>query len=170
MFNKLLSTYPGFDLKQMRYDGLLDKLNKSFKKKTLLVNKKNGWKHITFCSVCNIIEGKFFKNSDNELIAKKYGTEYYKCQNCSIVYANRMPKNIMDVYGDLNYLKQAKQSYLSNVEYRKTRFGMERINLINQNVHSKKNIKLLDIGCGTGWFLELAKEHYINVYGLEPAK
>ena len=41
MFNKLLSTYPGFDLKQMRYDGLLDKLNKSFKKKTLLVNKKS---------------------------------------------------------------------------------------------------------------------------------
>lgn len=170
MFNKLLSTYPGFDLKKMRYDGLLDTLNKSFRKKTQLVNKKNGWEYKKFCPVCSIVEGKFFKNSDNELIAKKYGTEFYKCKNCSVVYANRIPKNIMDVYGDLNYLKQAKQSYLSNVEYRKTRFGIERINLIKQNLDSRKNIKLLDIGCGTGWFLELAKENFSSVYGLEPAK
>ena len=85
MFNKLLSTYPGFDLKKMRYDGLLDTLNKSFRKKTQLVNKKNGWEYKKFCPVCSIVEGKFFKNSDNELIAKKYGTEFYKCKNCSMV-------------------------------------------------------------------------------------
>jgi len=171
MFRNLISLYDGFDIKIMRYDGLLKKLNDSFKKKTNLVSKKNGWVKINYCDLCNKIHGKIIKNNENKIVAKKYGTIYYECNSCNIFYANRIPKNIIeDVYSDLNYLKQAKSSYLDNVEYRKKRFGFERIKLILKYLKNNDiNKSILDVGCGTGWFLEIAKKEFSKVYGLEPS-
>ena len=51
-------------------------------------------------------------------------------------------------------------------KYRIERFAKERVNLLKQY---KKKGKLLDFGCGTGWFLEYARKHY-EVAGYEPTE
>ena len=45
-------------------------------------------------------------------------------------------------------------------------FAIERINLLQQFI---KNGKLLDYGCGNGWFLTYARKFYKS-YGFEPTK
>ena len=62
-------------------------------------------------------------------------------------------------------------NYLANVDYRKKRFALERLDIIRR--HLKKpatGARLLDVGCGTGWFLEVAKDQGYIVTGLEIGK
>ena len=50
-----------------------------------------------------------------------------------------------------------------NSEFRKKRFGTERLKIIEDY---KKEGSLLDIGCGIGWFLEVAMSNF-DVKGVE---
>ena len=170
MFKKIYSEHIEFNLKEMRYDGLLKKLNQSFKNKTNQVSKKSGWKKIYFCPICYEINKTKIKNSLNKIKYTKNSTKFIECHQCQILYTDRIPKNLNDVYSDIKYTKFAKSNYLDNSKYRVLRFASERIKLIKKYFKKYKKAKLLDVGCGTGWFIEEANKFVGKVYGLEPGK
>lgn len=86
-----------------------------------------------------------------------------KCLNCGLIFSNPIfnQKKINSLYfqSDFNYNQEA--GYL-----KKTYFSYFNENILNS---ISKNIKVLEIGCGNGFFLEELKDNGIkNVYGVEP--
>lgn len=143
------------DFKKMRPKNFNSYLFNSVKKLAKNVEKGSGNKVINKCPVC--------KNLKKKKYITKYNIPIVTCMRCNLTYATRQPKNFDDVYSQSDYLKKSILSYDKTRKYRIKRFGLERIKIIKKY---KKKGKLLDFGCGTGWFLEGASKFYES-YGVE---
>jgi len=67
------------------------------------------------------------------------------------------------LYSTDDYKNHTFNVYDKSRKYKIERFGKERISILKKY---KKTGTLLDFGCGSGWFLEIAKKYY-NSYGIE---
>lgn len=87
-----------------------------------------------------------------------------KCKKCGLLYStpilalnkiNKLYRQSFTSYGQhINNLKKTYAEYLKQLDK-----------------YQPKKIRLLEIGCGNGFFLEEAKKQgYKNVYGVEPGK
>jgi len=86
-----------------------------------------------------------------------------KCRNCGIIY--QFPQVSKE-----KYLKDVQKHYsavdpLYRVAYSRKSLYKRFIHKIRQP--KRKNARLLDVGCGMGYFLSLAKNDGWNVFGLE---
>ena len=109
------------------------------------------------CPVCN---------SSNELeIFIKEGGRYVKCQDCQMIYLNPVftDNAIQNYYAD-NHTQQGElvESDTDDFYVKLYNSGLE---VIKQK--SKNFSTLLDIGCSTGTFLDLAKKQKLSTYGVE---
>lgn len=156
----ILAQFLPLDLDQMRPAGFHKIRSKAIKESCESVKNGKGWFHVQHCPCC----GSPKQNN----VMEKEGIRIVQCCQCSLGFSSYFPIDTKDVYCDSGYLVQAQQGYLKNVEYRIQRFAQERIEILDKwssdNVGEKR---LLDIGCGTGWFLEFAREHGYKVYGHE---
>lgn len=143
------------DFQKMRPKNFNSYLYKSVKKLAQNVEKGSGNKNISKCPVCKSIKKK------NYLV--KYDIPIVTCEKCDLTFATKQPRDFDDVYSQNDYLEKSILSYDKNRKYRIKRFGLERIEILKKY---KKKGKLLDFGCGTGWFLEGAKDHFES-YGVE---
>ncbi len=84
-----------------------------------------------------------------------------KCKQCTHVFCNPIPENIYKYYVDV-----VDKKYLTQEEDRKVTARK----LIQKIKKYKKKGNLLDIGCATGDFLEIAKLFGYNAEGLELSK
>ncbi|MHB8155090.1 MAG: class I SAM-dependent methyltransferase [Candidatus Omnitrophota bacterium] len=155
------SYFDGFlsiDLKKMRPKDFLVILNKTYKKNTVMVSKKHGWKNVVRCPVCSsTLRNKEFS---------KFGFDYVCCNVCSLRYAAKIPKVTEDVYSDNSYLSET-IDLQGDIDYRKKRFISERIKLVSGFVGDPSKKKLLDVGCGVGTFLEAAIKAGFSAFGQE---
>jgi len=158
-FLKSLKSFRSIDLKEMRKPGFLKQILDLSVFQHGLVDKGHGWKPIETCPICSS------KKFEPALTVREIAIR--RCSDCDLYYNDRMPVDTGDLYSDDHYLPVAKQSYLSIVDYRKRRFGTERLDLIESVIGSAKGKKVLDMGCGTGWFLYLARERGFDVVGVE---
>ncbi|WP_297797326.1 class I SAM-dependent methyltransferase [uncultured Eudoraea sp.] len=81
------------------------------------------------------------------------------------------PKNLEDYYDSESYIshKDSGRTLMDKLYQYVKRYSLKRkINLIN--AYCNQNKKLLDIGAGTGSFLEIAKSNGWDTYGVEPNK
>lgn len=109
------------------------------------------------CPVCDSI---------NELeIFYKEGGRYVKCQDCTMVYLNPVFQDfaIKDYY-ETNHTEQSEV-----VETDPDNFY---VNIYNNGLddiqkNSPQISKLLDVGCSSGSFLDLAKKRNIDTHGIE---
>ncbi len=87
-----------------------------------------------------------------------------KCNKCGLIFSNP----IMERVKVENLYRQSRFNYGNESEYlRKTYFNYFKNELYFKN----KNIRILEIGCGNGFFLEeLSKQGFKNAYGIEPGK
>lgn len=105
------------------------------------------------CNWSNIFT--LFKNSEYAMA---------KCRNCGLLY--QFPQVSKD-----KYMKNIQKHYSEvdpsfGVAYSRKRLYKR---FLNQIEHIKrKNARLLDVGCGLGYFLSLARNQGWNVYGIEP--
>lgn len=85
-----------------------------------------------------------------------------RCKGCGLMYVNPRDKNIKKLYERVE-----DEFYLKSKDERIETFKKDLRKL--EKVYSKRG-KLLDIGCGPGLFLEVAKENGWSVYGTELSK
>lgn len=151
------------DLNEMRPEGFLQNILQRQKNNINTVNINNGWKKRECCPVC--------KSSEKQFKFTKFGFDLYQCIECSTGFFSQVPVNTNDIYSASYTLGDAKQAYLNNKDYRKIRFALERVQLIENHLSGTiQGRNILDVGCGTGWFLEVAKENGANCYGVELGK
>jgi 2-polyprenyl-3-methyl-5-hydroxy-6-metoxy-1,4-benzoquinol methylase len=98
---------------------------------------------------------------------KKKGYSLKKCKNCKLGFINPIPSNkILERYYR-NYLDRKKQICLNRgiEKIRKDTFWKQRLLLLRK--FCKENITLLDVGSGTGEWLDLLDKNKIDFRGLE---
>lgn len=151
------------DLSSMRPQSFLQTILNRQKNNVETVNKNNGWKLREECPVCQSTQKTFQ--------FEKLGFELYQCNNCNTAFFNQIPVNTNDIYSAAHTIDDAQKAYLSNKDYRKVRFANERVELIEGYLKNGiKGTNVLDVGCGTGWFLEVAKANGANCFGVELGK
>lgn len=96
---------------------------------------------------------------------KKLSTYYekhglVKCKNCGFVFMERIPsvQTLNEHYGKYSYATEGYLSPQTVKSYNK---------LLDEFEKYRNTNKLLDVGCGRGWFLQEAKKRGWKVYGSE---
>lgn len=143
------------NFKKMRPIGFNKRIYDSVKLLAENVEKGHGNKKINRCPICQSLK----KN----LYDIKYNIPIFDCLKCDVGYAGLQPKNFDDVYSKDEYLNKSIASYDKTRNYRIIRFGKERVSILKKY---KSKGSLLDFGCGTGWFMQSAKNTY-DVEGIE---
>lgn len=104
----------------------------------------------------------------------KLNYKLLECYNCGAISPNINHENenefIDSIYNNQNYTKKAFLDIFKNYNYRKKKFGLERYNYTIKRLNLPKNSKVLDLGCGFGYYLKFLKTKKINSKGIEPAK
>ncbi|HAW49539.1 TPA: hypothetical protein DCX16_01110 [bacterium] len=124
------------------------------------------------CNLCGADDYRILYKSSKEIDPKnKFSTtggimgtdQIVKCNKCGLIYVN--PRHSVDeIVGA--YSEAEEKGYVSQTEERRLTF--ERcLNLVEK--YSKPG-RILDIGCASGIFLDVAKKGGWEVFGVEPCK
>jgi 2-polyprenyl-3-methyl-5-hydroxy-6-metoxy-1,4-benzoquinol methylase len=146
------------NLDKMRPKGFHKKIELLLSSINKIVSSKSGWVNVPNCPICG---DKKFNNW-----MKKNENFIRQCKTCTHGYVSRRPKKISEAYENEEHKERSLAIYDKMRTYRMERFAKERVNLLKKY---KKKGMLIDFGCGTGWFLEYARNHY-KVAGFEPTK
>jgi 2-polyprenyl-3-methyl-5-hydroxy-6-metoxy-1,4-benzoquinol methylase len=150
--------YQKIDLDVMRPPNFLKNIKKRNDYILRKIKQKNGFARVRRCPIC--------KSKSYSECFVSYQIPMLRCLDCKVVFSGMIAKELKDIYGGKDYLGIAKKAYLTQVNYRVERFATERINLL-KSTGKIKGKKLIDIGCGTGWFLKAAISKGIVCEGLE---
>lgn len=130
---------------------------------------------IESCPVCGSLDiEKAFDATDH--FSTKEVFPIYECIDCGFRFTNKFPsEEVIDKYYDSpDYISHSDSDKgLINRLYHFFRKHMlkKKINLVSDSISNEaKTIKLLDYGCGTGYFLNEAKGRGYNVSGIEKDK
>ena len=128
---------------------------------------------LTQCPLCNNSKGANpFLSCRDELVSHKL-FHVEQCRNCGFLYTNPRPNilNISDYYQSDEYIShQDKPASMIDKLYLYIRKVMMRrkSRLIRSLI--PQGSRLLDVGCGTGAFLEAMRHEGYHVQGVEPAE
>jgi len=114
------------------------------------------------CILCQSDKGKLF--------LEYRGYSLFECNQCGLVSPNIDFQKIkdQDIYEDEAYYLDTKREILDTYEYRKNTYAPERLKYILEKTKlGAKQINLLDVGCGPGYFIEHLKDMGIKYKGLE---
>ena len=105
------------------------------------------------CLICYSTDIKPLKSYYN-----KHGL--VKCKNCGFVFIDKVPteEELNAHYSVYSYGREDHLSPITVISYSK---------LLNEFEKYRKTNKILDVGCGRGWFLNEARKKGWNVYGTE---
>jgi 2-polyprenyl-3-methyl-5-hydroxy-6-metoxy-1,4-benzoquinol methylase len=113
-------------------------------------------------------KNKTYLTTEDYLITKeKFSLEFD--DNYDMLVTTPSPKNLDKYYQTTNYISHtdnAKNIFEKIYQLVKKYTLRKKIKLINQ--FSKNGKSILDIGCGTGEFLAMAKKESWNTFGVEP--
>lgn len=143
-YKNALKSYLPIDLDDMRGDQFYKNINAKIFEQVDIVHKK-GWREVKSCPVCN----------SNQRLKRfvKFDIKMYECEKCELIYNEKFPLKDGLIYKEDSYLEKAQSSYLINRDYRIERFGNERKKIL-ESLGLKIDQLVLDVGCGTGWFIE----------------
>jgi 2-polyprenyl-3-methyl-5-hydroxy-6-metoxy-1,4-benzoquinol methylase len=124
------------------------------------------------CPLCSSGSINPYLNCNDHLVSGEV-YELFKCEACSFVFTQDHPdeKMIIRYYDSEDYASHSdNKSGLMNHIYSAARNIMLHKKLkIIENTSRLKCGRILDIGCGTGFFAAKMKENGWNVTGIEPA-
>jgi ubiquinone/menaquinone biosynthesis C-methylase UbiE/Zn ribbon nucleic-acid-binding protein len=113
------------------------------------------------CNLCN--------SDDTKLLFVKRGFNIVQCRKCGLVYVNpRFKAEALKKFYTREYFmtqdeKRGYKDYIGMEKQTKTMFR----NRLNRIEKYKKGGGLLDLGCATGFFLEVAEENGWDAFGVE---
>jgi 2-polyprenyl-3-methyl-5-hydroxy-6-metoxy-1,4-benzoquinol methylase len=115
------------------------------------------------------------------LCKSKKGTELlrykwypvYSCKRCGLASPNIDFSKLggSEIYDDPAYIKDTVREVVASFDYRKKTYAPERLKYIQSRTKlSYKNLKVLDLGCGPGYFVSHLDDLGIKYKGLELAE
>jgi 2-polyprenyl-3-methyl-5-hydroxy-6-metoxy-1,4-benzoquinol methylase len=104
------------------------------------------------CPIC--------KSVHTRLVWKEKQFRAYRCENCRVVFLHPLPQEPSAIYNE-DYFRRWYIRYYSE----RKRYTERLFSKIEKYTGTKG--KLLDVGCGTGILMEVAKERGWKVYGQE---
>jgi len=159
MLSDLLDRHIPVDIASMRAPDFLAAQQQFELKKLEHVRERHGWKAVERCPVCDA--------PDYEPEFEKHGVPLVRCANCDLRFHTRIPADPNDVYQASDYTVYTKEETDDHFNYRRERFGRERIELLEKHCGDLAEKSLLDVGCGEGYFLSVAKESCARCVGSE---
>ena len=122
------------------------------------------------CPVCNHEQFEHFKNCKDFTVSQTVFA-IVKCKNCGFKFTNPRPteETIESYYKSEEYISHTNSKKgIINTIYQLVRKKTlkDKVDLINSLIPQKGRI--LDIGCGTGYFLKACKDNQWKVSGIEP--
>ena len=124
---------------------------------------------LTSCPLCKSGQFRFAKQiNDYSISQEQFSLD--QCENCSLLFTNPRPaeNEIAPYYQHENYISHTDEgNTLVNRVYKLVRkiTLKQKLSLINRL--SAQKGKVLDIGCGTGYFLETALNNGWSITGVE---
>ena len=119
------------------------------------------------CPLCKSSNGNIFL----EWIE---GYTLLECQSCRAVSPNIIfsdeSTHIDSVYNVDEYRLKFMRETHQQFEYRKSNFGQERYRYTIERLDLPSSAKVLDLGCGAGYYISVLAENNISYKGLEVAK
>lgn len=108
-------------------------------------------------------------SNENELEIEKDHLKIVKCKNCSTVFVNPIfsEEHYRKTYESEDYKKIFKAMHEDSHEYRKERFGKERVAIMKEWFPGKENLSFLDIGCASGFIVEAAQDAGMDAWGVD---
>ncbi|HXA02126.1 MAG TPA: class I SAM-dependent methyltransferase [Cytophagaceae bacterium] len=121
------------------------------------------------CPICNSLIFNYLIQCKDYTVSEE-SFKIVECKDCGFVFTNPIPdeSEIIKYYKSDNYISHSDtKKGLMNILYHQVRkiTLKKKLNLVN-NLSKKR--RLLDIGCGTGYFLKRCKEDGWTIEGTEP--
>ncbi|MEW6610789.1 MAG: class I SAM-dependent methyltransferase [Patescibacteria group bacterium] len=117
------------------------------------------------CLLCGGTNGNEYLSYQNYTLIE--------CTQCSLVSPNIKFDRLADeeVYDDDAYVQDTVREIVDTYEYRKQTYAPERLSYIEEKISdlSRADMKVLDLGCGPGYFIDYLKDAGIAYKGLELA-
>ena len=117
------------------------------------------------CPLCGGAEGSEY------LAYQRY--QVFECAACGLVSPNISFARLgsEEVYDDDAYVKDTTREIVDTYEYRKQTYAPERLRYLEQKIPdiARAQMKILDLGCGPGYFIDYLKDEGIANKGLELA-
>jgi len=149
------------------------------KKKEDLININNLFKSITSkwfhkdttpkekffelrnCPLCNYDKSIKIFNIDNFI--------YHECLNCESIYTKPFPKDkvLDELYSQGEYSKYQDKLVKTGKKIRKGTLDERKFSQINSLLNKDEGICILDVGCGSGTFLDVCKQNSWDVEGVD---
>ena len=159
MLSKLMQEHIPTDIRKMRKKNFIEDLEGKKLKNIEYVENGHGWVAVTECPLCGnkkyIIELEVHRN------------QLLKCTACEVRYHEKIPADFNDIYQVENYTPHTKGLSNEDFNYRKDRFGSERVKLLQKYCGELQNKSLLDVGCGIGDLLAAAQGAFKRCVGSE---
>ena len=117
------------------------------------------------CPLCGATKGGEFLKYKNYLLLE--------CSRCGLVSPNIDFSKVdgRELYDDPACIKDTTREVLDNYQYRKQTYAPERLQYILEKTGLRSRaLRLLDVGCGPGYFLSHLHDKKIRYKGLELAK
>src|SRR5512138_1489503 len=159
MLSRLMQTHQVVDPTKMRADDFLQAQSGIEQAKLRAILAGSGWKKIQSCPVCGAVE--------NRLEFEKHSVKYVCCLTCDTRYTSHIAANLDDVYKSPGYLSYSKEDSDDHYNYRRERFGRERVDILERYCGDLSDKRILDVGCGNGYFLSVAMERCQHCFGTE---
>jgi len=94
-----------------------------------------------------------------------------RCSVCDLVYVNPTfdEEHYHSVYASAEYQEIVRDLGISSHEYRVRRFGIERVDIMEQHLMQRDGtpVRYLDVGCSTGFVVEAARDRGWHATGID---
>lgn len=125
------------------------------------------------CPGCGGREAQFFIEAEDDLTGKPGRFRFVRCRDCELVY--QRPRIVLDdigAYYDTEYIAHRKKTdwgvFTPLYEWGMNGHDRRKVELVGRYVPLRKGVRVLDIGCAVGSFLQmLRKKHEACVTGVD---
>lgn len=125
----------------------------------------------SICPLCSSVKASSFLKSIDHLVSREE-FDLYKCGECGFVFTLKYPdeQNIGKYYESDNYISHddSAKGFLNLIYLQVRSLMLKKKRKIIENATRLTKGRILDIGCGTGYFVATMKKGGWDVTGIEP--
>lgn len=117
------------------------------------------------CPSCGGHDATFFIEAQDDLTGKPGRFRFVRCQDCELVY--QRPRIVLDdigAYYDTEYIAHRKKTdwgvFTPLYEWGMNGHDRRKVDLVGRYVSLRKDVRVLDIGCAVGSFLQMLRKQY----------